>query len=120
MGAMTIDSELATAQRAIELPEVQEMARRLSAYGLGVFMPHMHDEAGNMLPLPEGVVQVEGEDLRASFVSADQVTDTPEKRFLTVGWRWSAEMNTMSGTTHCPMAKDSSGNWTHTGQRKTN
>ena len=117
---MTIDSGLVTAQGAIELPEVQEMARRLAAYGLGVFMPHMHDSAGEMLPLPEGVVQVEGEDLRASFVPADQVTDTPEKQFMAVGWRWSTETNTMSGTTHCPIRRNAQGVMEHTGERKTN
>jgi hypothetical protein len=120
MGAMTIDSELATAQQAIELPEVQEMARRLSAYGLGVFMPHMHDSVGEMLPLPEGIVQVEGDDLRAEFLPAEQVIDTPEKQFVTVGWRWSAETKSMSGTTHCPILRDAKGNPYHPGPRRTN
>ena len=85
---MTIDSGLATAQRAIELPEVQELVKRLAAYGLGVFMPHMHDEAGNMLPLPAGMVQVEDE-LTVSFKPVDQVVETPNVRYLPVGWTWS-------------------------------
>ena len=44
---------LRTAQAAMQLPEVQDMLRRLSAFQLGIFMPHQHDEAtGEFLPLP--------------------------------------------------------------------
>ena len=117
---MTIDSGLATAARAIELPEVQELVKQLAAYGLGVSLPHMHDQAGNMVPLPEGVVQVEDDDLRASFVPADQVVGTPDRQYLTVGWRWSETEKRASGTTHCPMAKDATGKWYHTGAQRTN
>ena len=35
---------LRTAQAAIQWPKVQDMLRRLSAYRLGIFMPHQHDE----------------------------------------------------------------------------
>ena len=35
---------LRIAQGAIQLPEVQDMLRRLSVYKLGIFMPHTHDE----------------------------------------------------------------------------
>ena len=36
------------------------MAKRLSEYQLGIFMPHMHDEAsGAFQPLPEGILQLE-------------------------------------------------------------
>ena len=51
---------LRTAQAAMQLPEVQDMLRRLSAFQLGIFMPHQHDEAtGEFLPLPFDVMQVE-------------------------------------------------------------
>ena len=40
MTAMIVDTN-----KSIQEPEVQEMLRRLSAYGLGIFMPHMHTEA---------------------------------------------------------------------------
>ena len=116
----TIHERLAEAQRAIELPEVQGMIRRLAQYGLGVSIPHMHDEAGNMLPLPEGVVQVEGDDLRASFVPADQVVSTLEREYLAVGWRWSEIEKRASGTTHCPILRDAQGNPYHPGPRQTN
>ena len=36
---------LKTAQAAMQLPEVQEMLRRLSAFELGIFMPHQHATA---------------------------------------------------------------------------
>ena len=111
--------QFVTAQQAMELPEVQEMGRRLSAYGLGVSMPHMHDDKGDLVPMPEGIVQVEGDDLRASFVPADQVTDTPEQQYVTVGWRWSEKTRSMSGTVHCPMKKDANGKWYHPGATKT-
>jgi hypothetical protein len=42
--AATLPKELRTAQEAIQLPEVQEMMRKLSVYNLGVFMPHMHEK----------------------------------------------------------------------------
>jgi hypothetical protein len=37
-----LPEELAIAQRAINLPEVQEIMRKLSAYNLGIYMPHKH------------------------------------------------------------------------------
>jgi hypothetical protein len=51
---------------SIQEPEVQEMLKRLSNYGLGVFMPHMHAESGAFVELPRGMVQVE-DNLRVSF-----------------------------------------------------
>ena len=109
---MTIDSELATAQQAIELPEVQEMVRRLAAYGLGVSLPHMHDSAGNMLPLPAGVVQVE-EDMVVSFRPAEQVRDTPEAVYVSVGWGWSDLTKSATPQTVCRVEKQSDGNYKH-------
>ena len=45
---------LKTAQAAMQLPEVQDMLRRLSAFRLGIFMPHQHDDGtGEFQPLPE-------------------------------------------------------------------
>ena len=58
--ALGLPPALRTAQAAVHCPEVQEMLRRLSGYGLGIFMPHMHDErTGEFQPLPELVTQVE-------------------------------------------------------------
>ena len=78
---------LRTAQEAINLPEVQEMLRRLSEYKLGIFMPHMHDEqTGEFRPLPDKVMQVES-GLEVSFKPAGQIADHTD-RFLPVGWFW--------------------------------
>lgn len=78
---------LRTAQEAIQLPEVQQMLRRLSEYKLGVFMPHMHDgQTGEFQPLPEGVMQVES-GLEVSFQPMEEIARQTE-RFLPVGWLW--------------------------------
>ena len=82
-----------TAQEAIELPEVQAMLRTLSEYGLGIFMPHMHDErTGDFQPLPDGVTQVESA-LEVSFQSVADVANQTN-RFLPVGWFWRAGEST--------------------------
>lgn len=78
---------LRTAYEAMQLPEVQEMLRRLSEYRLGIFMPHRHDEqTGEFQLLPDDVVQVES-GLEVSFQSMDEIA-RQSGRFLTVGWRW--------------------------------
>ena len=80
---------LRTAQEAIQLPEVQEMLRRLSGYQLGVFMPHMHDDrTGAFTPLPDDVVQVES-GLETTFRPTEGIA-SQAGRFLPVGWVWRA------------------------------
>lgn len=80
---------LKSAQEAIDLPEVQEMLRRLSEYKLGIFMPHMHDElTGEFRPLPDEAVQVES-GLAVSFHPAGEIADRMDC-FLPVGWSWRA------------------------------
>lgn len=80
---------LKSAQEAIDLPEVQEMLRRLSEYKLGIFMPHMHDGlTGEFRPLPDEAVQVES-GLEVSFHPAGEIADRMDC-FLPVGWSWRA------------------------------
>ncbi len=80
---------LRAAQDAIHLPEVQDMLRRLSAYQLGIFMPHIHDEhTGQFMPLPNDMAQVES-GLEVSFHPAEEIAGESE-RFLPVGWAWRA------------------------------
>ncbi|MDB5393510.1 MAG: hypothetical protein JWM91_1016 [Rhodospirillales bacterium] len=80
-----LPEQLAIAQRAINLPEVQEIMRKLSAYHLGVYMPHMHDEkTGAFRLLPEGMTQVE-DNLRISFQSVDRLG---RSNFVPVAWVW--------------------------------
>ena len=78
---------LRRAHEAIQLPEVQEMLRRLSEHKLGIFMPHMHDEqTGEFQLLPDDVVQVES-GLEVSFQPMGAIA-TQTERFLPVGWLW--------------------------------
>lgn len=95
---------LSTAQAAVHRPEVQEMMRRLSHYGLGIFMPHMHDErTGEFQPLPDDVVQVES-GLEVSFQQAGHLASQCAERFVPVGWYWRAGGSTASAV--CEMDED--------------
>jgi hypothetical protein len=81
-----LPEELVLAQKSIRLPEVQEMLKRLSAYNLGICMPHMHDEAtGAFAPLPDDVVQVE-DAMAVTFRPREPAS--AEEFFLPVGWVW--------------------------------
>ena len=80
---------LRAAHDAIYLPEIQEMLCRLSAYNLGIFFPHMHDqETGEFEALPDDVMQVES-GLEVSFQHMEEI-ENQENRFLRVGWCWRA------------------------------
>lgn len=88
---------LVRAQESIHLPEVQEMLRRLSAYNLGICMPHMHDEdTGAFLALPDNVVYVEN-DQEVTFRTRDDVG--PDEHFVSVGWVWRDEARTVDEMT---------------------
>lgn len=89
---------------ATKVPEVQEMIKRLSDYGLGVFFPHMHTEDG-FAPLPKDMVQFE-DSLVVSFVSRD---DERLKSSFPVGWGWDKDRE-------CVIAHCSCGGAAHTGQ----
>ena len=87
--ARGLPQPLKTAQEAIHFPEVQEMLRRLSAYQLGIFMPHKHDEhTGEFQPLPDELMQVESA-MKVSFVSLEEMAKRTD-RFLPVAWLWRA------------------------------
>ena len=84
---------LKTAQEAIHFPDVQEMLRRLSAYHLGIFMPHKHDEhTGEFQALPDEVMQVES-GMKVSFLPMEEMANQAD-RFLPVGWLWRAGAST--------------------------
>jgi hypothetical protein len=90
--AATLPQELRTAQEAIQLPEVQEMMRKLSVYNLGVFMPHMHDDSGGFQPSSEKFIQVE-KGMRVSFAPTEEV-EKEQERYLPTGWVWNANLPT--------------------------
>jgi hypothetical protein len=86
--ARGLPPRIRAAQAAIHLAEVQDMLSRLSKFGLGICMPHMHDElTGNFAPLSSGMMQVES-GLKVSFESAGNVAMRAET-FMPVGWAWS-------------------------------
>ena len=88
-----LPTTLIVAQEAINLPEVQEMLRRLSEFELGIFMPHMHDEqSGAFQRLRDGLVQVES-GLEVSFQPLQEITSQTD-RFLPVSWVWRAGAST--------------------------
>lgn len=92
---------LKTAQAAMQLPEVQDMLRRLSAFQLGIFMPHQHNETtGEFLPLSADVTQVES-GLAVSFQRLDEIVNQTAS-FLPVGWFWRAGASTVAAA--CEMA----------------
>jgi hypothetical protein len=77
---------LVLAQKSIHLPEVQEMLKRLSAYNLGICMPHMHnDETGGFEALPDDVVQVE-DAMKVTFQPREPAS--AGEFSLPVGWVW--------------------------------
>jgi hypothetical protein len=90
--AASLPEELRTAQEAIQLPEVQEMMRKLSVYNLGVFMPHMHDGSGRFQPSSSKFMQVE-KGMRVSFVPTEEI-EKEEERYLPTGWVWNADLPT--------------------------
>jgi hypothetical protein len=93
--AFELPPTLRTAQAAIQLPEVQDMLRRLSAFQLGIFMPHQHDEAtGEFLPLRDDVMQVES-GLAVSFQRLDEIANQTAS-FLPVGWLWRTGASTVA------------------------
>jgi hypothetical protein len=100
-GPAKFPEALMSAQQAMNLPEVQEMLARLSAYNLGIFMPHGHDaQTGDFQELPADVVQVES-GLAVSFQTTEQFASQAE-RFLPVAWRWHAGAPALAAA--CEMA----------------
>ncbi len=88
-GVRGLPSVLQTAQAAIKNPDVQEMLRKLSEYKLGIFMPHMHEQAtGEFMALPDGVMQIESGS-EVTFQSSQEIA-RQTSRFLPVGWIWQA------------------------------
>lgn len=107
--------DLKTAQAAIQLPEVQEMLRRLSQYKLGIFMPHMHaEQTGEFEVLPDGLVQVES-GLEVSFHTSKEV-EQEKAQFMPVGWLWRGGKLTTSAA--CEMVFQDGSNDTETVKHK--
>ena len=104
--ALGLPPALRTAQAAMQSAEVQEMLRRLSTHGLGICMPHMHDEnTGEFRPLPDRLMQVEA-GLAVSFQPTAEIAPHIG-RFLPVAWVWRDGMSMPSAV--CEMVRDEDG-----------
>jgi|694.fasta_scaffold85250_10 hypothetical protein len=79
---MTQAAFIEQAQQVIMNPEIKEIAQKLHEYGLGICLPHFHNEDGGFLPLPSGMMSME-EELMVSFQPIEQVKDAQS-----VAWRW--------------------------------
>lgn len=82
---MAVDTEIKQAWAAIDLPDVREMMRKLSAYNLGICIPHMHREDVDFGKLPADTVQVE-EDCHVRWVARTELDSMPNS--VPVAWRW--------------------------------
>jgi hypothetical protein len=88
--------ELQRAQKAIELAEVQEIAKKLSKYNLEIYMPHRHNELdGSFELLSNNEIQVEN-DLQVSFVPRQEFE---KLNTLQVGWTWKGDE--LTGSMSC-------------------
>ena len=81
----TIHPEIRRGLEAIESPEVQNLIKQLSRYGLAVALPHLHGGNGNFLPLPDDQVAFES-GLKVSF---PQKGSPVLESAIPVMWRWS-------------------------------
>lgn len=64
---------------AVENHRVQEIAKELSVYGLGICVPHIH-ENDSVLPLPTDKIQYEN-DLTVTFLGRDEFEATRNTAF---------------------------------------
>ena len=97
---------LKAAQAAMQSAEVQEMLRRLSTHGLGICMPHMHDEStGEFQPLARQIMQVES-GLAVSFQATAEIAAQAD-RYLPVAWVWRDGMTMPSAV--CEMVRNEDG-----------
>ena len=104
--ALRLPPALRAAQAAMQSAEVQEMLRRLSAHGLGICMPHMHDaNTGEFQPLACQLVQVEA-GLAVSFQPTAEIA-TQADRYLPVAWVWRDGVSMPSAV--CEMVRDEDG-----------
>lgn len=85
------------AMDAVNLPEVQEMIRKLSAYGLAVAAPHFHGNDGTFLPLPSDRIILERR-LQMTFPNSD---DPSLEGSVPVMWRWNGELQTVASCAQC-------------------
>ena len=93
----SLHSEVRRAADALNRPEVQDLVKKLSDYGLAVAVPHMHGENGKLVPLPMDRVAYE-DDLRVTFPHRnDSILEAAEP----VMWGWDQTTQTVTPLAHC-------------------
>jgi len=104
-GYAVLPDDLKLAQDAITLPEIQEIAKILAKYNLGIAMPHKHNAvSGAFEVLGDDEIQVES-DLSVSF---EKTNDIDENNYIPVGWVWKNNglYSAMTCSTICEMVGD--------------
>lgn len=82
---MVLPTEIQTAIEAVNLPEIQEMLKKLSKYNLGICVPHKHGEiTGGFEGLPPNEIQMEN-NLEVSFMDISEISKI---QAVPVAWRW--------------------------------
>ena len=83
-----VHPQIMTAVESVNLPEVKRLIEELAQFGLGVTVPHMHqdDSPFEFEPLPSDMVQIEDEQV-VTFVPSAEATD----HTLPVSWRWNGD-----------------------------
>lgn len=67
----------------LDSQRINEIAKELAQYGLGICKPHLHAEDGTLTPAKSGFISLE-QNMHVRFVSVDQVPSN----VIAVGWRW--------------------------------
>lgn len=92
-----IHPEIQHALAAVEAPEVQDLIRQLSRYGLAVALPHRHGKNGNFLPLPDDRVAFESD----QQVSFPRKNDPALENAIPVMWRWNNGVQAVGSCALC-------------------
>lgn len=101
-----MNQEIQNSINAISRPDVLTMIQELSKYGLGVCVPHMHNNEEGFAQLPNDIVAVE-ENLVVSFKHRASIIDA-----IPVAWRWNEELQAVQmcqccNVGHCSGDRDS-------------
>ena len=98
--AVSIHPDVQRSIDSIPKPEVQDLIKRLSEYGLAVAIPHMHGDTGAFLPLPEDRMALESA-LRVSF---PRKGSSALKAAVPVMWRWNGKAEAVAACAGCDIS----------------
>ena len=96
MEEIAMSAIIEQAYKAVKTPEIQAIIQKLSEHGLGVFIPHQH-ENGVVRPLDPDTVQFES-NLEVSFVARD---DPRLKNSSIIAWTWNKDRARVSAACAC-------------------